>query len=135
MFGGCTVTDRELLELAAKAYWGDEIDDVVSVEWSDFNDGILYTHGDNQDHNGSDRTYRWNPLEEDADALQLAVKLKIPLQFPDWSDAVRTWGPVHGDPCDEDAGGDLAAATRRAIVRAAAEIGKALAPTPPGPSR
>lgn len=110
------MTDEEnkrLLEMAAKAFWGDEIDDVVSVEWSEQDNSILYTHADNQDHNGLDRTYRWNPLEEDGDALRLAAKLYL------W-EAVRLAHRLFGEPgCP-----DIYAATRLAIVRAAAAIGE-----------
>lgn len=91
------MTDRELLELAAKAA---EIKDWVDG-WSD---------------------KFWNPLTDDGDALRLAVKLKINLTF-NWTStdsfnrSKYEWNRErHGDnPC---------AATRRAIVRAAAEIGK-----------
>lgn len=44
------MTDRELLEAAAKAYWGSEIDDTCSIRWLDKDECIGYTHGDNQDH-------------------------------------------------------------------------------------
>lgn len=64
----------------------------------------------------------WNPLTDDGHALRLAVKLNLLIDccgrcarpLPDsigWQDGNST-----DDPC---------AATRRAIVRAAAEIGKA----------
>lgn len=118
------MTDRELLELAAKAYWGSEIDDVVSIEWSDQDAAILYTHADNQDHNGQDRTYRWNPLAEDADALQLAVKLRLQIDLADDCRAAArvAGGRWHG--YGTHSLGSIEAATRRAIVRAAAEIGR-----------
>ena len=70
----------------------------------------------------------WNPLTDDGDALRLAVKLSIRLtEFKDtvvksrgvaWKDGYAScslWEPEGTDPY---------AATRRAIVRAAAEIGK-----------
>lgn len=123
-------TDRELLELAAKAYWGDEIDDIVSVEWGEQDNAILFTHADNQDHNGIDRTFCWNPLADDGDALRLAVKLRLDIRCRTSSargaDAF-TWieGGDDTDPC---------AATRRAIVRAAAIIGEGMeSPTAPHP--
>jgi len=110
-------TDRELLELAAKAYWGDEIDDVVSVEYSESDEAILYTHGDNQDHNGCDQTLVWNPLQDDGDAFRMAVKLNMSAIF---SKSMQTFnGEV--ELC---IGTDPYSATRRAIVRAAAEIGR-----------
>ena len=96
------MTDRELLELAAKAI------------------GTVYVDGASWDEGAG-----WNPLADDGDALRLAVKLMIPLQFPDWADAARTWGPKDAEePCDEQFDGDPYAATRRAIVRAAAHIGE-----------
>ncbi|MDG9785250.1 hypothetical protein [Metapseudomonas otitidis] len=60
----------------------------------------------------------WQPLTDDGDALRLAVKLHI-----------RIWGPGHaetqeGRPCIEGESSNENANTRRAIVRAAAEIGK-----------
>lgn len=113
--------DRELLELAAKAFWGAEIDDVCSIEWSDA-DGILYTHAENQDHNGIDRQFRWNPLLENHDALALAVKLQLGV-IPFSDDVSATHGPT-GREWPEPYGDDPCAATRRAIVRAAAEIGR-----------
>lgn len=113
---------KRLLEMAAKAFWGDEIDDVVSVEWSEQDNSILYTHADNQDHNGLDRTYRWNPLADDGDALRLAVKLR--LEFEWWKNGVS----VNRDDLPpmpiEYIGSDPTATTRTAIVRAAAAIGE-----------
>lgn len=58
----------------------------------------------------------WNPLTDDGDALRLAVKLRIDIAFTD--DATDVYAHGQGMPwlADKDA--------RRAIVRAAAEIGK-----------
>lgn len=96
------MTDREQLELASKACGLEEAK--MRIEFN-----------------------QWNPLEDDGDALRLAVKLKIPIQFPDWTDVTRTWGSKDClDAFDEPHGTDPLAATRRAIVRAAAEIGKAM---------
>lgn len=93
--------DRELLELAAKAV-GYEIE-----EWNAW--GFAQTK----------EQERWNPLADDGDALRLAVKLGLVIErgrcYP------SLWcGPMFGEdvlPCPY-------AATRRAIVRAAAEIGR-----------
>lgn len=67
----------------------------------------------------------WNPLTDDGAALRLAVKLALEIYIDDGTQTVvspdlrHDWqgGVVesHGDPC---------AATRRAIVRAAALIGE-----------
>jgi hypothetical protein len=96
------MTDRELLELAAKAA-GIEI-------W--FNDN-------NTPWVGGDK-YIWNPLTDDGDALRLAVKLKMDVCFG--ANYVIVRGSVQ-TPTVNNAG-DPYAATRRAIVRAAAEIGR-----------
>lgn len=97
----CVETDRELLELAAKAarYQYAKHGGYIVV------DGI---------------PGNWNPLTDDGDALRLAVKLEIDLWF-------GCGGlNAHGLTMDieEDYGRDPHAATRRAIVRAAAEIGR-----------
>lgn len=115
-------SDRELLEAAAKA---------AGIEIHESDDGTLqrrpawavYHYVQGQPYT----EVRWDPLRDDGQALRLAVKLKIPLQFPDWQDIARTWGREDdGEGFYETAlqhNGDLAAATRRAIVRAAASQG------------
>ena len=60
--------------------------------------------------NGS--SYGWNPLTDDGDALRLAVKLRLDVAW------------YERNPLELDV--DPYAATRRAIVRAAAEIGRAM---------
>ena len=108
------MTDRELLELAAKAA------------------GIDYKH-DNWDWKHEDHcafwSYddlctcgaRWYPLLDDGDALRLAVKLRLTV----FEASVLT---PDGDAFNVFPGEapDRYAATRRAIVRAAAEIGRAM---------
>lgn len=73
----------------------------------------------------------WNPLTDDGDALRLAVKLRIRIEH-----RIRSTGPwyvqatwdcgIAEDSYDEEHGADPYAATRRAIVRAAAAIGEAM---------
>lgn len=114
------MTDRELLEAAAKAFWAD---DEVSTRFDEREDGLLYIHADNQDHNGSDREFVWNPLHDDGDALRLAVRLGLGnrvlcLSIGGQKTACEFNYVAHGS--------DAYAATRRAIVTAAAEIGKTL---------
>ena len=107
-------TDRELLELAAKAA-GLEIakanqaerDALVGREAA----GLWLSNG---------KTW-WNPLTDDGDALRLAVALGL---------VVDCSRPSAGEPfkqhhiwLDETASNE--ALTRRAIVSAAAEIGEA----------
>lgn len=112
-------TDRELLELAAKAFWADE---EVSTRFDDREDGLLYIHADNQDHEGVDREFVWNPLEHSEQALQIVAKLKLHIGME--SNVANAWAR-------DDYGnfqtlvlehfGDEAA-LRRAIVLAAAAV-------------
>lgn len=122
-------TDRELLELAAKAYWADEIDD-VSIRWSEQDEAILYIHADNQDHNGNDREFVWNPRYNGDDALRLAAKLHIHITISDHGRTVCRQGNEFRSCINHD--GDEFDATCLAIVTAAAEIGKAAGTTPLG---
>lgn len=106
-------TDKELLELAAKAAGIKGKYQEWSPEPGQKNFGIA--------KNGA--WAYWNPLTNDGDALRLAVKLKLALFTSEkWCEAIRSDIPV----CAELPGEDPYAATRRAIVRAAAEVGKEL---------
>jgi len=115
------MTDRELLELAAKAagvegkyraqYAGDK-------EYGGFwHSGVC-----------------WNPLTDDGDALRLAVKLKFDMCI-DTTKENEPFTHVIGVLSEhtmipfseiEYHNNDPYAATRRAIVRAAAEIGRGM---------
>jgi hypothetical protein len=109
-------TDRELLELAAKA---------AGVPWEGVlrDDGVFVHEG-----------RQWNPLEDDGDALRLSVKLNIDIMnatpSEDGSEGQSVTFPLRGDYGAITEWHDTTygkfAATRRAIVRAAAEIGAAL---------
>ncbi len=110
------MTDRELLELAAKAAG-------IDGEWSD---NEFWLNGTRTPDN--DRT--WLPLDRDGDALRLAVKLikEYGFELKEHNDAACFESDGYG--CIEvpwlATKGDYYAATRRAIVRAAAEIGKGM---------
>jgi len=116
------MTDRELLELAAKAAG-------LSAEWVDFagmdirvgyQGGMLCADGDSD--------YYWNPLKSDGDALRLAVKLRIQITPGTYNEYEATAFRAGAAEAHEKAtmGYGIEAATRRAIVRAAAEIGKSM---------
>lgn len=129
-------TDRELLELAAKAYWGEEIGDICSIEWSEADQAIAYTHGENQDHNGRDCTFIWNPLADDGDTFRLEADMSFSVVV--WADGVEVGefvfkaGRFCSDPkrssyvTFDECGGDRRAARRLAGVRAAAAIGESM---------
>jgi len=114
------MTDRELLELAAKAA-GYE-----TIEYNDLRGSMLdIRYGrDEAIWNGEDY---WNPLVDDCEALRLAVDLKLSLYI---NLAVRVDYRIPSEmpsvPLYEPLEPDVYAATRRAIVRAAAEIGKSM---------
>lgn len=106
------MSDRELLELAAKA---------AGIESSI---GLLPKDGVSIIQPSGDK---WNPITDDGDALRLAVKLKITVSWDfrngcyyATSAYLNTNQGYFGivDPADP---GD---ATRRVIVHAAAEIGR-----------
>jgi hypothetical protein len=120
------MTDRELLELAAKAagieLWHEDV----------FTNGLTHKVSDNG-------VLCWNPLTDDGDALRLFCLLPwMCIETSDVAVTVRErgnpdepsrvylmwteWLEVHN--------GNVASATRRAIVRAAAEIGKGTKPVP-----
>ena len=115
------MTDRELLELAAKATGYDAL--ATTYGWDEVGGGILL--------DANDPPETWNPLTDDGDALRLAVKLGIDV-------VISVERPARSAACppkqigaeyylEEDHGEDPYAATRRAIVRAAAEIGRSMA--------
>lgn len=69
----------------------------------------------------------WNPLTDDGDALRLAVKLKLDLHH-DMNEEpyVSVWIRPETKYFNLEYTDDVFADTRRAIVRASAEIGKTL---------
>lgn len=122
------MTDRELLELAAKA--GGILDELIWVDSYDCGlmDECLIPLDPKIHHyafKGSYPEREWNPLADDGDALRLAVKLKMFVCTPDCDDPTATARKWDGENSTEEVeNGDPYAATRRAIVRAAAEIGR-----------
>ena len=107
------MTDRELLELAAKAA-GIEL-----ISWTNMYDACDEIGGR---FITRPRGEPWNPLEDDGDALRLAVKLNMRLDLYTGAGAQCEPQPW----CYQADYEDKAAAVRRCIVRAAASIG----PTP-----
>lgn len=110
------MTDRELLELAARAA-GLEFDPTVQNKFGLFVvlEGVAC------------QSYQklWNPLTDDGDALRLAVKLSLWIgQHDDGVTVSDLYARINHEGVEENFNNDPYAATRRAIVRAAAEIGK-----------
>ena len=97
------MTDRELLELAAKA---------AGIPLARLEPETIWDTG-HITRNG------WSSLADDGDAFRLAVKLRMPICFGQIEPNVSCWFEQ-----ERYGNGDPYAATRRAITRAAAEIGK-----------
>ena len=92
------MTDRKLLEAAAKAAGIEHVTPMM-IEWG-----------------------QWNPLTDDGDAFRLAVRLGLEIGSSYLNPIY-----VNGDNwsvSEPIKNSDPYAATRRAIVRAAAEIGR-----------
>lgn len=113
------MSDRDLLEKAAKAAG-------IQVKWKD-SDPFHLSHMVHA--NG----IAWNPLDDDGDALRLAVKLRISLIHEQQYiggpvlDIMEATCPAHKNGVRHveaiilnELGSDEAADTRRAIVQAAA---------------
>ena len=100
--------DRELLELAAKA--GGIPFDPIAIGPG----GARLIRGN----------VWWNPLTDDGDALRLAVKLRMTVKATEYGAAAYKDDLYRLVALGEAT--SIEAATRRAIVRAAAEIGRAM---------
>jgi hypothetical protein len=103
------MTDKKLLELAAKA---------AGFTWKWNADYLLIE---------DESWHEWNPLTDDGDALRLAVKCSIDVWFDDDCKRVGTNYMIDntGYNLEEEwLDSTKQEATRRAITRAAAEIGK-----------
>lgn len=115
-----TTTDRELMEAAAKAAG-------IKVAWREAVQCLCYS--------GSPYHVAWNPLTDDGDALRLAVVLGLSVEpYPYYTqpkhsvivkqrrrgDQMRESNPTECVELHKDS--DPCAATRRAIVRAAAAL-------------
>jgi hypothetical protein len=117
------MTDKELLELAAKAI-GEKCDQLGANAFG------LY-----KPKEGYMQPYiEWNPITDDGDALRLAVQLNLRLECMTTQTAASTFDRKISEPVDHTVDQGRTrwpfeqcpnAATRRAITRAAAEIGKA----------
>lgn len=111
---GCGMkTDRELLELAAKAAGYERF------RYCPVHMGLVPEREDEEVIPFN----VWNPLTDDGDALRLAVKLQL---LVDVCDSYTGACNILIDEVEQDHGDDPCSATRRAIVRAAAAIGEAM---------
>ena len=104
------MSDKELVELSAKA---------AEIDWFRHTDGGLWQRSGPI----------WNPLTDDGDALRLAVMLDLTVRvvngFAGWTLIDALVKDIRIEAIESHKG-DPYAATRRVIVRAAAEIGKGM---------
>ena len=121
------MNDKELLELAANAT-GHKWKWTKCPKYEGMEVPGMHHH---DKANGVDYYFGWNPLEDDRDAMRLAVDLQLDIDFTtsysksnpgNYTLVNRQGGGNHVSPHNDYA--DPYAATRRAIVRAAAEIGR-----------
>ena len=101
------MNDRELLELAAKA---------VGYHVCHFASDSIYVADDVKR-----ARFYWRPLSDDGDALRLAIRLEMDVSFGLRGAVIEQ---SHGKKIQELDDNEPYAANRRAIVRAAAEIGR-----------
>ena len=113
-------TDREFLELAARAAG-------YKVRWHERWECFVHVNPHNISNPPTMAGQRqvWVPLDDDGDALRLAVKLQLMINIDIDGALVEMQVKDDNAWASEFAhDGDLYAATRRAIVRAAASIGE-----------
>lgn len=111
------MTDREMLELAAKAAeW-----QLCGYSWIGENEGDdeceILESAFVKTNPEQELATKWNPLTDDGDALRLAVTLSF-IDDGDW--------PAVTNEIYTHCNGDWFAATRRAITIAAAKVGKGM---------
>lgn len=104
-------TDQELLELAAK---------VAGIKLADPVNSHIPSGGVWIVEEQSNRDRVWDPLNNDGDALRLAIDLNI--EFRNMGHVMAASSAA--GQFTQYADGDPYSATRRAIVRAAAEMGR-----------
>lgn len=118
------MNDRELLEMAGKAYKPVCADGSYSFYWNSNWDCMVYVTGDLDEYGGTCQI-QWNPLTDDGDCARMEADLGLDV----------VWYEIEVSSSNEDGSryiqyadhaGDKQAARRMASVSAAAEIGKAM---------
>lgn len=109
---GLSDADLELLTLAARAIGAVRIEPAEGEQWVH----LYFADGSHM--------YSWNPLLHSDDAFELAVKLGMALNINTYVKDPQTNvnGPTFASEFHECS--DALTATRRAVTRAAAEVGK-----------
>jgi hypothetical protein len=127
------MTDKELLELAAKAVGYEFVTYHQPVQGMNANLDTTWSEAwvEVKKPDAPLGNCRWNPINDDGDALRLAVHLKLKVSPGNgyYENMVSSYVNssllgTYPSGCTEKYGEDPCTATRRVIVRAAAEIGK-----------
>lgn len=103
-------------------------DDIVLLE--EAAEAIGYKHSDYPFKNepglyvliDSTSGFYWNPLKENREALELAVRLNLSIVFDTDGGAVQVGRHDFDDDVREEGAEDMCATTRRAIVKAASKV-------------
>lgn len=114
------MNDRELFDLAAKAA-GITLE-YIGIEWVGNPDELIPVYYEGKTY------HSWNPRDDNGDALRLAVHLRLMIAWDRWND--NDYVCIRHRDLDEEIGIQIDQSpeqtVRRAIVRAAAEIGRAM---------
>lgn len=119
--------DREMFELAAKAAG-------LSLRWIGNEPSVPYTPEESAQRHGIDG-YMWNPRDDDGDSRRLQVALSMNTgfdsRFKDLGACAYCTYPRDDFTCNSimqniEQAGSKEAATRLAVLRAAAEVGRAM---------
>lgn len=118
------MTDRQLLELAAKAAGLEVIKHCQEArDKAGYGHVGLYV----KSNQGELISTGWNPLTDDDHALRLAVNLRIDVQHWDGPERISAEHPdLPINSITLEVEGDAMTICRRVITRAAAEIGRAM---------
>lgn len=106
--------DRQLLELAARALGAIRFEEMDGEGYAN----LYFEDGSTE--------LSWNPLVFSGDALELVTMLAISIERPPAHPNIVRTSAAKVSPVTEGLGDYPKTQTRRAIVRAAAEIGKAI---------
>lgn len=112
-------TDRELLELAAKAAGRDG----TWVDFAGMDIRVGYQGG--MLCGDADSDYYWNPLKDDGDCARMESEVGIDVKWRRLGVRCAKWPDIIVREPFNEHGGDRQAARRMASLRVAAAVGKA----------
>lgn len=126
------MNELEMLKVVASvAHYNVSFEPEMSMQCDD---GVYYTHDRGYPHSNREGSHWWNPLLDDGDAFRLAIHLSMQVEYLDFTGNARARSRLYSahdqewfkeycmskDLVEKDSCG----AARRAIVKAAYDIGK-----------